>query len=163
MTWIAVWCEASGEWDRLSGGDQVLPKGLKAHLSPGGNVAGFSLHSCHPKAGESSQVWSCVLQTETFKRTKFSTSSSSLHCCYGTRLSSHPFQEHPSCPKWLLSTRLLLACCIKNISEVEVHTRVYCAWVDIPLMVARVLLRLGGFSQPINTCCVFGENNGERS
>lgn len=45
MTWTAVWCEASGEWDRLSGGDQVLPKGLKAHLSPGGSVALGSVFS----------------------------------------------------------------------------------------------------------------------
>lgn len=148
------------KWRRSS-----VTKGTKSPSLPRWQCGpGFSLQSCHPKAGESSQVWSCVLQTETFKRTKFSTSSpsnlrASLHCCYEhdchlTLL----VQEHPSCLKWLLSTRLLLACCIKNISEVEVHARVYCALVNVPLMVARVLLGLGGFSQPINNLLrIWGE------
>lgn len=165
MTWTAVWCEASGEWDRLSGGDQVLPKGLKAHLSPGGSVALGSVFSHAirrlvkvPKCGavcyRQKHLREQNLALPALQISELLFTVVMEHDCHLTLL----VQEHPSCLKWLLSTRLLLACCIKNISEVEVHARVYCALVNVPLMVARVLLGLGGFSQPINNLLhIWGE------
>lgn len=66
-----MWHEAVGKWDRLSGRNKSGMKGTKSPSSPtlpfGSAV---SLDSCHPRANESSQEWSCVLKTGKYKKIK---------------------------------------------------------------------------------------------